>query len=199
MRNVSSTLQDYLTDPSGVLMQCLIWISPRNRTTNALVPMGFWTGDDHETITVEGQSRLYYGAGNMLDLSDPITYRTGLDVGNWRFALTDLTPEFDELFRTYDLRLAPIEVHRGVYNLTSRVLIEPPHRLLKGWVESAPIEEPEEGSESSCTITCVTSAMALTKTLAINKSDAFQRTKSGDRFNRYTSVSGAVNVKWGQA
>ncbi len=178
-------------------MQAMIWISPRNRSTNALVPMGFWTGDDHETITVEGSPRLYYGAGNVLDLDDPIVYRTGLDVISWRLPLSNLTPEFDTLFREYDLRLAPIEVHRGVYNLNSRLLIEAPHRLLKGWVETAPLSEAEEGAESSCTINCVTSAMGLTKSLAINKSDAFQRTRSSDRMNKYAAVSGAVSVKWG--
>lgn len=196
MRTISGPLQTYLAE-SGVVMQAMIWISPRDRTTNALVPMGFWTGDDHETITVEGESRLYYGAGNLIDFDDPIVYRTGLDVGSWRFSMTDLTAEFDALFRQYDLRLAPIEVHRGAYNVQSRVLIEAPHRLLKGWVETAPLEEAEEGGESSCTINCVTSAMGLTKSLALNKSDAFQRTKTDDRFNRYAAVSGAVSVKWG--
>lgn len=197
MRTISGPLQTYLTDPTGVLMEAMVWILARDRTTNAQVGIGFWTGDDHETITVGGTPRLYYGAGNIIDLSDPITYRNGLDVGSWKFTLSNLTPEFDTLFRTYDLRLAPVEVHRGVYNLNSGVLIEAPHRLLKGWIETAPLEEPEEGSEATCTINCVTSAMGLTKTLALNKSDAFQRTRSGDRFNRYAAVSGAVSVKWG--
>lgn len=197
MRTISAPLQTYLTDPVGVVMQAMIWISPRNRTTNAIVPMGFWTGDDNETITTDGAARLYYGAGNVLDVNDPIVYRTGLDVGSWRFTITNLTAEFDTLFRQYDLRLAPILVHRGVYNLTSGVLLEAPHRMLKGWVESAPLEEPDEGSESSCTINCVTSAMGLTKPLALNKSDSFQRTRLGDRFNRFAAVSGSVSVKWG--
>lgn len=197
MRTISSTLQTYLTAPAGVIMHALIWISPRNRTTGALVPMGFWTGDDHETFTVGGVSRTYFGAGNVIGLDDPIVYRTGLDVGSWQFSISDLTPEFDTLFRQHDLRLAPIEVHRQVHSLTSRARIEAPSRIFKGWVETAPLEEPEEGSESTCTITCATSAMGLTRTLALNKSDAFQRTRSEDRFNKYAAVSGSVAVKWG--
>lgn len=196
MRTISSTLQTYLAGGS-VVMHAMIWISPRDRLTDDIVSLGFWTGDDHETITVDGVSRLYYGAGNVLDLTEPMVYRTGLDVGGWSFSMTDLTAEFDVLFRQYDLRLAPIEVHRGAYDLNSRQLIEAPHRLLKGWVETAPIEEGIEGAESSCTINCVTSAMGLTRTLALTKSDAFQRTRMDDRMNQYAAVSGAVTVRWG--
>lgn len=198
MRTISPTLQTYLSTEPGQLAQCLIYIYPRDRVTNAIVPIGFWTGDDHMDFTIDGATRTYYGAGNVLDVSDPVVYRTGVDTSTWRFSMTTLTTEFNQMFRTYDPRLAAIEVHRAVFWTNSRALVEEPHRLLKGWIETAPIEDPEEGGEPSCNVTCVTSAMALTKTLALFKSDAFQRTKSNDAMNKYASVSGSIPVAWGQ-
>jgi hypothetical protein len=198
MRTISPTLQSYTLTEQAVIAQCLIYIYPRDRSTNAIVPIGFWTGDDHETITVDGSPRLYYGAGNVMDISDPITYQTGVDTSTWRFSMTTLTTEFEQMFRVYDPRLAAIEVHRAVYYTSSGALVEAPHRLFKGWIETCPIDDAADVGETVCNITCVTSALALTKTLALYKSDAFQKTKSSDRMNKYSTVSGSVPVVWGQ-
>ncbi|HBZ5728153.1 TPA: hypothetical protein MK151_004727, partial [Salmonella enterica subsp. enterica serovar Weltevreden] len=40
-----------------------LWVIARDMATNAPFPVGYWTGDDATTITVDGQARSYYGAG----------------------------------------------------------------------------------------------------------------------------------------
>lgn len=44
----------------------------------------------------------------------------------------------------------------------------------------------------------VSVATSLTRSLALKKSDEAQKRRSGDRFRRYSDVSGAVDVWWGE-
>ena len=45
-----------------------LWVIARDMATNAPFQVGYWTGDDATTITVDGQARSYYGAGAALGI-----------------------------------------------------------------------------------------------------------------------------------
>ncbi|PKP67336.1 MAG: hypothetical protein CVT86_01935, partial [Alphaproteobacteria bacterium HGW-Alphaproteobacteria-8] len=101
--------------------------------------------------------------------------------------------------RGYDARLAPVEIHRAFFAPASGELIEAPHRVFKGWIDAISLPTPEVGGQGAVEVTLASSARALTRPLALKKSDESQRRRSDDRLRRYTDISGSVDVYWGEA
>ncbi|MFE3839657.1 hypothetical protein ABNX41_21770, partial [Rhodobacteraceae bacterium PA1-206B] len=75
MRTLPAAVAAHLAARKPLLVHQLLWISARNRTSGAVETLGLWTGEDHQSITVGGQSRTYYGAGAVLGI-DPVTQRS---------------------------------------------------------------------------------------------------------------------------
>lgn len=198
MRDYGAATLAYLQARAGTIARTLIWISARNRSTNAVETMGLWTGADHETITIGAASRLYYGAGNVVDLPQ-LTFQAGLAVRIHRLGLSPLSPEVMQLIRGYDVKSAPVEIHRALYSTDTRLLIEEPHRVLAGFIDEVDLGTPAAGGTSSCVLGIATSARVLTQDLPLKKSDETQRLRSGDRIRRWGDVTGSVDVWWGAA
>lgn len=196
MRDLDGATFAYFDTRADFVSHVLIWISAKNRSTGATENIGFWTGDDHQSFTIDGGARLYYGAGDVLDVP-PLTYEAGLSVRMHTFGLASLSPEVATALRGYEPRLAPVQVHRALFDAATGALVAAPHRVLLGWVDEASIPTPEVGGMGGATITVASSARGLTKTLPAFKSDNQQRRRSDDRFRRYVDVSGAVDVFWG--
>lgn len=198
MRSYDSTTGTYLGSRGGVIARSLVWVEAKNRTSGATETMGLWTGDDHQEFVIGGQTRLYFGAGNLLQL-EPITMQTGLVVRMHKVTLSPLSPEVALLLRGYEPRLAPVEIHRALFWPESRDLIAAPHRVFRGWIDEVTIPTPEIGGAAQAEVTLASAARALTIPLALKKSDETQRLRGDDRFRRYADVSGAVDVWWGEA
>jgi hypothetical protein len=196
MRAISGTLQAYLSGPGGRKFRVLFWLTAKDRSTGAAVTFGFWNGDDNQNFTINGVSRLYYGAGQ-LALPGPITYQTGIAVNVYTLPISPLSSQAISALMTYDARMAPVEIHRAAFDPLTDNLIEEPMRMLKGQIEEAPIITPEIGGQAKCELKIATSAVFLTKRLTQTKSHATQLQRSLDGFNRYGSVSGQVTVLWG--
>ena len=196
MRSYGAATLTYFQARAGVIARTLVWISARNRSTNAVETMGLWTGGDNETITIGGTPRLYYGAGNIVELPQ-ITMQAGLSVRMHRLGLTSLTPEAELLLRGYDVRFAPVEIHRALYTLDTRTLVEEPHSMQTGFVDEVDLGTPAVGGTATCTLGIATSARVLTQSLPLKRSDAAQQLRSGDRMLRWNDVSGSVDVWWG--
>lgn len=196
MRSYDSTTAAYLAGQSDIVAHVLLWIAARNRDTGATETIGFWTGDDHQVFTIQGEARTYYGAGDVLEVP-PLTYEAGLRVRMHRFGLASLAPEVALMLRGYEPRLAPIDVHRALFYASNGALAADPHRVLSGSIDEAQITVPETGGQGSASITVASSARALTRSLPICKSDAQLQKRAGDRFRRHVDVSGSVEVFWG--
>lgn len=196
MKSISGTLSTYLASPNGISARILLWLSAKDRGTGATVTVGFWNGDDDETFTIGGVSRLYYGAGD-LALPEPLTYQVGLSSNTYSIGLASLSPKVQDALRLYDPRMAPVEIHRAFFNPSSGALIEEPMRIFKGQVDENQIGTPEMNGEATATLTMLSSAVFLTRRLTQTKSEATQRLRSDDRFLRWVDVSGSVNVAWG--
>lgn len=196
MRDYGAATLAYFQSRAGIIARTLIWVSARNRSTNAVETMGLWTGSDHETFTISAASRLYYGAGTVVDLPQ-LTFQSGLAVRMHRVGLSPLSPEVIQLIRGYDVKSAPVEIHRALYSTDTRLLIEEPHRVLTGFIDEVDLGTPAAGGTSSCILGIATSARVLTQDLALKKSDETQRLRSGDRIRRWGDVTGSVDVWWG--
>ena len=195
MKTISGTLSAYLATGS-IEARTLFWMTVKDRSTGSPVTFGFWNGDDDQNFTINSVSRLYYGAG-AIALPEPLTYQVGLAVGTYSLEIASLSAEVQSALRTYDPRLAPVEIHRAFFNTDSKVLIEEPMRVFKGQIDEAPLGTPELNGTASATITMSSSAVFLTRSLTQTKSESMQRLRSDDRFFRWTDITGQVSVSWG--
>jgi hypothetical protein len=175
----------------------LLWFRPLHPATGERVDFGLWAGDDHETITVDGAPRLYFGAGTILS-TDPVESVVGLDVRMWRAELTDLTAEVATLLQGYEARFAPIEVHLSVHDPVTRARVAV-RRVFRGWVDTVEIVRPEEGGSGRATVDCASAMRAMTRTLPQTKSEASMRLRSAtDRFGEYRGAVGQWETPWGE-
>lgn len=189
----------YLAARKPLKTRHLIWVTAKNRVTGDSETLGLWTGDDHQDFVVEGETRAYYGAGNILAL-DEIPRVASLEVRLHQIRLSPLSPEIQLLIRGYDVRLAPIQIHRARFNAETDELLAAPRRILKGWVETIDIKT---GDRAECIVKAASNARAGTRGLTLKKSDSSQRLRQltggrQDAFYQYTDVSGAVPVSWGE-
>lgn len=184
---------------NGVRPRLLVWIVAKNRATGLPEPTGFWNGDDDQAFTVAGNSRTYHGAGGLMGMDD-LVIEGGLKVRRINIWLSTAAQEVIDAVNGYDVRLAPIEIHRVLTDPQNHLPIADPHRIWKGWVDGAPRITPAKGLASGrITLSVVSAAMALTKGLTAKYSDAAMRLRGGDdRIARYADVSGVVPVYWGE-
>ncbi len=197
MRTYNTATTNYLTARAGVIARHLVWITAKDRSTGVPQSIGIWNGDDDQVITVDAVARTYLAKGALLDLP-PMTYQAGLFVRSYEIQTSPLAQPIIDAIRLYDARLAPIEIHRVLLDTSSRAIIDTPYRMFKGWIDDVAISTPSISGESICTLKCVTSARALTRTVTLKKSDDSQRRRSNDQFRRDAELSNAIDVFWGE-
>lgn len=199
MRSYDTATGNYIAAArAGVVARVLVWVTAKNRTTGAPETMGLWNGEQDQSFTIDGGSRDYYGAGGVLGVDD-IRAEVGLQVRYHTITLSAIDTNIANLVRGFDARLAPVEIHRALFNTDTRVLVSEPHRVFKGWVNEISLPTPASGGDADMTVTLASSSRALTRTLSLKKSDESQRLRSDDRFRRYGEVTGQVGVYWGEA
>lgn len=180
-----------------VVARLLLWIVAKNRDTGDPEAAGWWTGEQARKFTIGGDERLYHAAGGLLG-SDPIVAEVGLDVRMHRIVASPISPEVAEAIRGHDVRLAPVELHRVLFDVVKAVPVAPPHRLIKGFVDGLDIVTAAVGGESQAVLTVATSTRRLTRTLTSMMSDASFSRRGGDRIMRYSDLGEVVDVPWGE-
>lgn len=196
MRSFDTATAAALAAPS-IVARALVWIRAKDRTTGTEETIGLWTGEDVASFTINGQARTYYGAGALLAI-EPIVSQAGLVVQMSRMTLSPLAPEVAQAIRGYEPRLAPVEIHRALFDPDTMGLVAEPHRMFSGWIDEVVLTTPEAGGTATCEVTLASAARGLTRTLPLKKSDESQKRRSGDRFRRYADISAAVDVFWGE-
>lgn len=197
MHSLSPALAAHLASGRGLSAHTLFWVQARNRDTGLPETLGLWTGPVAHEFTVGGVPRTYLGAGGLIGM-DALIAETGVQVRTQRVTLSPLAPEVREAILTYDARLAPVEVHVAYFDQATGALIDL-RRVFKGQVDRISFPRAPLGGEAAAEVTLLSSAFALTRPLALRKSDAaLRRATPGDGFRRYTDVSGAVTTVWGE-
>lgn len=197
MRSYDASTMAALQTRDGVIARVLLWVTARNRITNAAETLGLWTGGYDRAFTIGGTARTYVGAGAVSKVS-PVVMQSGLTVRMQRVTLSPLSAAVGDLIRTYDARFAPVEIHRALFSTADNALIAEPHRVYLGFIDELEIVMPKAGDEATCEVVLASTARRLTRTLPLKKSDATQQLRSGDRFRRYADVSGSVNFWFGE-
>lgn len=198
MRNLPSAVVAQLQERRGLNTHVLLWLSARNRDTGATETIGLWTGSDHQEIVIDGQTRTYFGAGNIISM-DNLTSRAGLEVRYHRVTVSALSPEVVTALRVYDPRLAPVEIHEWYCDPISENALADPVRVFRGTVMEAPISQPAEGGTAVATITMASAAWSLTRGRTTKRSNAaLQARVPGDGFRKYADLGRAVETVWGE-
>lgn len=196
MRDIHPDILTLLRARRGIVARLLVWIVAKNRATGALEANGFWNGDQDATMTIAGESRLYVAAGALLGV-EPVTEEIGATVRMQVIRLSGISPEAEQVLRGYEPRLAPVEVHRLVFDPLTMLRVGTEQTLFKGTIDRVKITTPAVGGAGVAEVTVASEARDLTRGLRLKKSDESHQLRSGDRFRRYADVSGKVKVWWG--
>lgn len=186
--------QAHLTARKPTMAHWLIYVQSRDMTTGDPFPIGLWTGDDHASITVENEARLYYGAQGDVMIPN-ITYGSGTDIVSGEIVMP-VSPEAEILVRGTNLRFAPVDLHCALYDPDDGDLLDV-RRFSRGTIDGAPILTPALNGASSLSLKMVSSARAGTITTKAKKSDQSQRIRQGDRFRRYGDLGTVSADPWG--
>lgn len=194
-RSIDAALTSYLGSFTGHEAAQLLWVQARNRTTGATETIGLSTRDDVDQITIDGQLRTYIG-GRVLMSVEPFEYTAGLDVRVHRVTLSGIAPSVEQMVRQYDARLAPVEVHRAIYNTDTGAMVGAPERKLKGRLMGAGFQFSQSG-EATCDLSIASSARDLTRSLTgTYSSSTLKAVRPGDGFFDFADLSGSVQVEW---
>lgn len=195
MQVLPAAVQAALADGTAFEVRRLVWITARNRATNAPETLGLWEGEDDIALTIGGATRAYVGAGPILQI-DPIRSAVGLEVRMQRITLSPIDQTVEAAVKLYDSRFAPVEIHRAFFDpLTGGLLAEPDLRF-RGWIDDV---SEVWGRSPQITATLASGMRQLTRSLTLTKSDAETRRRNpADRFREYSDISGEIGVWWGE-
>ncbi len=198
MRILSPAILAHYQARAGRRARLLIWITAKNRSTNAPETLGLWTGDDHADFTIGGEVRTYFGAGSVLEI-EPITFRSGLRTQTQRITLSPIDPAVKTAIRDYEPRLADVEMHLVDFDPVTGALIDEASERFRGIIDRVQVITPEEGGQAQCVVELLGAAERLRRPLALKKSDeSLQARRPGDRIRRYTDVTGVVDCYWAE-
>ncbi len=182
-----------------------VWINAKDFTTGDPVARGFWTGLDNVTAeytdidTGSTLSRDYTKAGSLLSVDD-ISLTADLTARTFSIKLSQIDQTVADLVRGYDVKGGRVEVHRGLFNPGTNVLVAPAFPRALGFIDNCEILDPAEGNDGQITLSVVSHTLELTRTNSDVRSDSSQQNRApGDRFYRYTAVAPSWELFWGEA
>jgi hypothetical protein len=187
----------------GLVIRDFVTIRAKDRTTGDIEELCLWNGFVPITAPVtkpsdgSSDSRVFQAAGTLLSVqSIPAGMQT--EVRTIRVRLSKLSPVALNIIRTYDAKMAPIEIHRGLFDTESHQLVDPALCRFDGYINNAPIKTPKAGSEGYIEVECVSRSRILTRTSGMLFSMETLKRRSSDLFGKYLDVSGAWRIWWGQ-
>ncbi len=188
-----------------VAVRDFLWLEPKDRDTGARVGRGFWsdtgavTAEVLSPVTGLVESRAFSGGGGFIEVGD-VVRSSGLTVQTVSITLGQLDVTAETVVRTYDLRLAPVEIYRGWFDPVGMTMVAPARARFTGFVDEAPITTPKAGAVGSIKIKCASYTQELTRASSERRSDASQRQRNaGDAFFQDVGVVRTWKVWWGQA
>lgn len=205
MRNPPTAIVDALNNAAqdGLIERDMVTFQPRNASGETVV-FAFWTGNEDDAFDVPtaaggtALARAFTGRGELISAGE-VKLTTDLSVQRVSVVLSAIAPRVLDMLNGHDLRLAPVEIHRALFDPSSRQLLAAPDLHLAGEVNAAPRETAAAGGESAVTIECVSDTRQLTRTNPARRGDAFLAARSNDRFYRYVNAVVSRPIFWGEA
>jgi hypothetical protein len=203
VRSLSAANQAALTGRILVARD-FIWFVVKDRTTGAAVTDGYWSdvGSISAAIidpdTGNAVTRTWAGAGSLISISD-IPLVSSLTVQNITVTLSQVADRVNNLVRGYECKQGRVEIYRGLFDPSSRLLVAPAVPRFVGTIDEAPITTPAEGADGDVTLSCTSNTVELTRSNTDTRSDASQRLRlATDDFLVDSAVVGTWQQFWGQ-
>ncbi len=206
MRNISSALLAAITGArqNGIAPRTLVYVTAKNRTTGLPESIGVWSDHDDSNIPVLSgitglqETRLYYGGGALLQVSD-IPRVSDLTVQTVTVDLSQIADVAQRLVREYDVRLAKVEIHQVLLDPASGLPVSIDAPVFLGEVDGAPIKTPAIGGRGSISLKVISDAISmLTRTNPRKSSYEAQKRRQGDEWGLYSGTIETWNIPWGQ-
>lgn len=188
----SASARTLLQARSGYGVRHLVYLTAKDRGDDSAVPLGLSTCDEDTSFTLDGVTRTYAGLQDHL-VPPVLKFQQGTNIQTVQLTMVGVLPEAQEAILTYNVKLAPVEIHVALYDAGMTLVAI--RRRFKGIVNTAPIFTPPQEGVSEAQMELVSSARRGTLTVSAKKSDEAQSKRSGDRGRRYGSL-GTVNSDW---
>lgn len=203
MRALDPAVQAAL-EAGALVPRDFLWIVARDRETGAPYGWGAWsdvgavTAEVIDPVSRATVSRTYEGAGGLVEVGD-VALISGLTVQVVDIRLSQIDQGAETILRSYDLRRAPVQLHRGFLDPQTHRLVAPAVPRFVGFVDEAPVTTPAEGAEGGIVLTCASHTQELARSSAAKRSDADQRLRNAsDGFFRHAATVGSWKIWWGQ-
>lgn len=182
-----------------------ITITARNFSTGLPEVANFWSdigpinASVIDAVTLAPVVRTYVGSGTMFAIGDiPLT--SDLTIRSINAALNHVNDAVNNFARGYDLKGAPVEIHRGLFDPINRNLVAAAELRFVGFVDDVNFVTPPEGGDGQIKVKLVAHTRELSRANAEKRSDESQQRRSaGDRFFQHASVVPEWDQFWGQA
>lgn len=190
----------------GDLVMRDFWTAHGKTKAGAPKSLAYWTGEDNVAVNVVPPgattpvSRNFTGGGTLLVVPE-IVDAIGLEARTVSFGFDHISKAADgpmDMVFGHNVRVARIELHRGLFDPDTWNLVSAPHVLFSGRFDGAEVDDAAAGGEGGLQVNAVNSAIDLTFVSHAMDSDEQQRQRDGDRFNRYADTAIDVPFWWGQ-
>lgn len=162
----------------------------------------WWTGEDDvegNVTALDGSVASLVFVGGCGLVVPEIVSAIGIDTRTVSVELSHIHAGVQDMVRGGYIRLAPVEIHRAVFDAATGAPTSDPYPRFHGVVDSIELPTAAEGQEAALTLACTTTPIHLTRTNPAMVSDEQQRLRSDDRFFQYSDTAGQIEIWWGQA
>lgn len=206
-RDISAETQTAL-EQRQIVARDFIWFEVRDRETGEPVTDGYWSDlgtRNFEVIDPDTGlpvTRTYRGGANLIAIPE-IPLVSNLTVQTITVTLSQLSPRVNELLRLYDPKLGRVEIHRGLFNINTRLPVAPAEVRFVGFIDGAPVETPKEGEVGDVQVSVVGHSQEWSRSNPDTRNHESQmlRTPEGqppDEFMKDVAVVGDWELFWGK-
>ncbi|UPJ30312.1 hypothetical protein [Bradyrhizobium sp. CW1] len=162
-----------------------VWFIVRDLVTGNPVTDGYWSdvgtisADVIDPETGSTVTRSFVGASRLISISD-VPVVSNLTVQTVSITLAQVASRVNDLIRGYDCKQGKVQVFRGLFDASTRVMVAPAFPRFAGTIDEAPVTTPKEGEAGDVTLTCTGNTQELTRSNSDTRSDASQKLRDPD-------------------
>jgi hypothetical protein len=181
-----------------------VWFIVRDLVTGNPVTDGYWSdvgsisADVIDPETGSTVTRTFVGASGLISISD-IPVVSNLTVQTITITLAQAADRVNTLIRGYDCKQGKVQVFRGLFDASTRVMVAPAFPRFAGTIDEVPITTPKEGESGNVVLTCTGNTQELTRSNSDTRSDASQKLRdTSDDFFIHTATVSEWQQYWGK-
>jgi predicted Zn-ribbon and HTH transcriptional regulator len=181
-----------------------LWIIARTGDTGAAAPVGFWSdagnvsADVIDPDTGAAVTRDWYGSGTLISIDD-IPLVANLTIQTVAIRMSQLDELVEQAVREYDCKQARVQVFRGLFNPSTRLMVAPAECRFVGFVDEIEIKTPSENEDGGVTFSCTSHTQEMTRANPDTRSDASQKLRNPtDNFFQDVAVISEWEMFWGK-